>query len=144
MEEPEDVPEHLETKPKKSYKIYSVQDEDMVLSVSQENKLAIAKWSGDASQKFHIHHENGKYAFVVESLNAGICLFQDKKDNAVQVITDAGKHESSWFEITRMNKGKWANKAYVIRTHAPNKALDVAGGKVVPGKAVLQYNYHGG
>lgn len=72
--------------------------------------------------------EGNKFAFVNSSKNAGLCVFQDNKNNSADVVVDLGKHPSSWFEVVRNIQGKWANRAYIIKTHAATKALDIEGG----------------
>ena len=142
-EEIEDVPAKFQPQPKTSYKVVSVLDEDKCLSV-KDNKVELGTFKGDKTQIFDIHCEQDKYAFVCTANNSGLCIFEDKQDNGAQIVTDAGKHTSSWFTLARAEKGKWANKAYLIKTHAGNRAFDIAGGKAEDGKKVLQYNIHQG
>jgi len=59
-------------------------------------------------------------------------------------VVDLGKHPSSWFEVVRATAGKWANRAYVIKTHATTKVLDIEGGVANEGQRVFQYELHGG
>ena len=143
VEHPE-VSDKFQANPNIMYKISSILDDKIVLTVNQENKLIVDKHHNHKDQHFHIYQENNKFAFVVASNNSGLCIFQDKQDNGAQIITDAGKHGSSWFEITRAEKGPFAKKGYLIKTHAGNRALDIAGGKAETGKNVLQYNIHEG
>lgn len=110
----------------------------------KDNKIEVGTFSGDKSQIFDIHCEQDKYAFVCTANNSGLCIFEDKQDNGAQIVTDGGKHTSSWFTLARAEKGKWTNKAYLIKTHAGNRAFDIAGGKAEDGKKVLQYNIHQG
>jgi hypothetical protein len=44
----------------------------------------------------------------------------------------------------RVTQGKWANKAYHIKTHGVNQALDICGGKCEDGTQIVQYDIHGG
>jgi len=59
-----------------------------------------------------------------------MCIFQDNKANNVDVVVDAGKHTSSWFEVTRNTQGKWANRAYSFKTHA-GKVIDAFGNTLI-------------
>jgi hypothetical protein len=139
-----DLPAVFEPKPNTPYKVVSVLDETKCLTVSQDGKLQIHTFKNEPNQKFNIRWEGKKFAFVVQSLDSALCLFQDKQDNGAQIIVDKDQHTSSWFEISLGEKGKWAKKAYIIKTHAGNRALDIAGGKAEEGKNVLQYNIHQG
>ena len=76
--------------------------------------------------------------------NHGLCVDQDKKDNAAKIVAHEGKHGSSWFEVVRADNGQYANKGYLIKTHTGNMAFDIAGGQAEEGKPVLQYNIHQG
>jgi hypothetical protein len=116
-------------------------DEDKCLTI-KDNKAVLGTFNNGKNQLFEIHEENGKYAFVCAENNSGLCIFQDKQDNAAEIITDGGKHSSSWFTLSRAEKGHLTNKAYLIKTHANGKALDVAGGKPEDCKKILQYNIH--
>jgi len=139
-----DLPAVFEPKPNTHYKIASVLDENQCLTVNQEGKLQIHAFKNQPNQKFSVRWENKKFAFVVQSIESALCIFQDKQDNGAQIIVDKDQHASSWFEVSLGEKGKWAKKAYLIKTHAGNRALDIAGGKAEEGKAVLQYNIHQG
>lgn len=46
---------------------------------------------------------------------------------------DANKHDSSWFEIHRTEKGDFRKKGYLIKTFAENKGFDIRGGKAEEG-----------
>ena len=59
-------------------------------------------------------------------------------------VVDGGKHPSSWFEVVRVSQGKWANKAYQIKTHAGNQGLDICGGQCQDGMQIIQYQLTGG
>lgn len=139
-----DVKPQFEANPKILYKIFSILNPNMVLTVNKDNKLEVDKHHNHKNQHFHIYTEGNKFAFVAQHNDHGLCIFEDKQDNALNIITDAGKHTSSWFEITRVEKGDFANKGYIIKTHANGRCLDIAGGKAEEGKAVLQYNIHEG
>ena len=67
--------------------------------------------------------KSGKVALVACSNNSGLCVLKDDKDNNAQIITDSDKKDSSWFTIARADKGKYANKGYLIKTFVGNKAL---------------------
>ena len=115
-------------------------NEEKCLSV-KDNKIEVGTFSGDKSQVFDIYCEQDKFAFVCTANNSGLCIFEDKQDNGAQIVTDSGRHTSSWFTLARAEKGKWANKAYLIKTHA-GTVVDIAGGKSEDGKKVLQFNLH--
>lgn len=115
----------------------------MLTADKTTNKITIKTFVGDATQKFSIYTEQGKFAFVASSTQSGLCIFQDNKNNCGEAVTDGGKHPSSWFEVTRATTGKWANRAYLIKTHVGTRVLDVAGGKAEEGKPVLQYDLTG-
>jgi hypothetical protein len=143
-EEHPEVPADFQPKPNTFYKVVSVMNDEKVLTVGKDNILHLDTFKKEANQKFSLSWDKNKYALVVASTKGGLCIFQDKKDNGAQITTDAGTHLSSWFEIVRHDKGKWAKKAYIIKTHSNGMALDVAGGKPEDGKNVLQYKIHGG
>lgn len=111
----------------------------MVISVNKENKVVISRHHGKQEQHFHLYPDNNKFGIVDKKSNSGLCIFQDKPDNAAPIITDSGKHTSSWFQIERIENGPFAHKAYHIKTHA-GKCLDVAGGKIEEGAGVIQAN----
>jgi len=48
------------------------------------------------------------------------------------------------FNSADLPRATGTKKAYIIKTHAGNKALDIAGGKANEGSPVIQYNIHGG
>lgn len=139
-----DVKPQFEVNSKIMYKICSILNPNFVLTVNKDGKAEVEKNHNKKNQHFHIYQENNKFAFVCQQNDHGLCIFQDKPDNAAPIITDAGKHASSWFEVQRADKGEFANKGYLIKTHAGTRAFDIAGGKVEEGKAVLQYNIHQG
>ena len=111
------------------YKVTSILNPNMVLTVDKDSKLVIEKHHNNKNQHFHIFHENNKFSFVDQKNNSGLCIFQDKVDNAVEIIADNGKHNSSWFEVVRADKGPFAHKGYLIKTLAGNRCLDIAGGQ---------------
>jgi thioredoxin reductase len=126
-----------------SYKIVSVLDKSKALSADQGNKIVVRTFNNEPSQKFHIFLEHHKYAFTATHNNANICVQDDTKNNAAEIAVVPGKHHSNWFEISVVTTGKWANRAYIIKTHAGNRALDIAGGQATEGQKVLQYDLHG-
>ena len=77
-------------------------------------------------------------ALVACSNNSGLCIFKDDKTNNAQVITDSNKKESSFVTVVRADKGKYANKGYLIKTFAGNKTFDVMGGALDEGKNIIQ------
>lgn len=61
-------------------------------------------------------------------------------DNQVDIITTQGNHISNWFDIVRVQHGKYANKAYLIITHARDKCLDIRNGRFEEGQVVHQFS----
>jgi hypothetical protein len=118
-------------------------DSNKGLTIDKTNKLSLHTYTGDASQKFFIGSEQNRHTFQSFANHWNLAVFQDKKDNGAEVLTDAGKHGSNLFELARASNGKWANKAYLIKTHAGNRGLDIAGGKAEEGKPVIQWDIHG-
>lgn len=115
----------------------------MSLTVDKKsNEATVSEYKGTPFQKFSITVENGKYALVLPKNNNALCIFGDKIDNDAKVVMDPGQHKSSWFDIITADKGPYAKKGYIIKTHSNGKALDIAGGKVEEGKSVIQYNVH--
>jgi hypothetical protein len=132
-------------KPHTIYKVVSVLDHTKALTVDRKsNELAVNTYNGDPFQKFSIMEEHHKFALTLPCNKNALCVFGDKKDNAAHIVADPGKHGSSWFELVRAEKGEYAHRAYLIKTHAGNRAFDIAGGKAEEGKKVLQYNIHEG
>ena len=114
----------------------------MALTVTKDNKLEISKDVNHKTQHFFIYPENGKFCIVDQKNNTGLCIFQDNQENGAHIISDPNKHTSSLFEIVRADKGPFANRGYLIKTHAANRCLDISGGHAEEGKPVLQYNIH--
>jgi hypothetical protein len=130
--------------PNSSYKIVSVQDESKCITVGPDGILHLNTFKKEPSQKFTFNQNNNRFSLNVTSTKNYLCIYQDKKDNGLKIITDPATQASSWFEVVRHDKGQWANKAYVIKTHSEGMALDVSGGKPEEGKDILQYKIHGG
>jgi hypothetical protein len=126
-----------------TYKIVSVLDKSKALSVDQGNKVVVHTFNNEPSQKFNIFLEHHKYGFTATHNHAGLSVNGDTKDNAAEIVAVPGKHHSNWFEIAVVTNGKWANRGYIIKTHAGNRALDIAGGQATEGQKVLQYDFHG-
>lgn len=142
-EELGEVSVHPQVNDQTIYKIVSILDPSFALTVNKKsNEVEVHAYEGNPFQKFKVHAENGKYALITPKNNQALCVFGDKQDNAAKIVSDPGKHNSSWFDIVRVDKGPYANKGYIIKTHAGNRAFDLAGGKAVDGKAILQYNIH--
>ena len=119
-----DVPPAFQPKAGTAYQIKSLLDESKCLTVSNDKKLHINTYKGEISQKFNIFSDKtGKIALVACSNNSGLCIFKDDKSNNAQVVTDSDKKGSSWFTIVRADKGKFANKGYLIKTFIGTKAL---------------------
>ena len=138
-----DLPQHPVTNPGTIYKIVSSLDPALSLTVDKKsNELSVAPYKGTPFQRFTITAENGKYALVVAKNKNALCVFGDSQDNSAKVVMDPGKHNSSWFDIVTADKGPYAKKGYLIKTHSNGKALDIAGGKAEEGKPVIQYNIH--
>lgn len=107
------------------------------------NEVIVKTYSGNSMQKFNLHHnEQNKYALVLPENKNALCVLGDKQDNAVQIISDPGQHNSSWFEIVRADKGNYAQKGYLIKTHGVDKTFDISGSKAEDGKKVWQHNIH--
>lgn len=138
-----DVDVHFKVNSKILYKISSILDKQMVLTVNNDMKLEVTKHHNNKNQHFHIYQEGNKFAIVDQKSEVGLCIFQDKKDNGVQVMADKDKHTSSWFEFVRADKGPFAHKGYLIKTHA-NRGFDMAGNKDHEVKTLLQYDIHEG
>lgn len=111
------------------------------LTIGNDHGARISDYTGDASQRFMIMQEGGKFAFVVSSFQEGLCVFKDGQENGAKIVSDSGRHPSSWFEIVRASAGEWQNKAYKIKTFA-HRALDVCEGKTDNGTPVLQWSEH--
>ena len=96
-----------------------------------DNKLHINTYKNTKEQKFSIHWDKGKnkYAFIASNNNSRFYLNKDSHDNQVDIITVPGNHVSNWFDIARVQHGRWAGKAYLIITHAKDKCLDIRNGK---------------
>jgi len=77
---------------------------------------------------------------VAESNNCGLCVYQDSKDNKGIVLTDGGRHISSWFDIVPVKDGVWEGKAYVILTHCFGKCLDIFESKMINDSDVVQFD----
>lgn len=108
------------------------------------NKLSIKTYSGDANQKFNIYTEQNKFAFVASFNQWGLCIYKDSKQSMGEPVVDGSRHPSSWFEVVRASEGKWANKAYQIKTHAGSQGLDICGGKCEDGIQIIQYQLNAG
>jgi ribosomal protein S6E (S10) len=134
------VPANFKPDANIAYRIVSALDKKKALTVdAQKSEVVIRNFSGNDNQKFTIILEKHKYAFVTPNKNA-LCIFGDKQDNLAPVVSDPGKHNSSWFEIARAKDGPLATKGYVIKTHANGKTLDITGGQPIEGKPVIQNN----
>lgn len=124
------------------YKILSAINTSKALTVGNNDHGArISDYTGDASQRFTIVQDGAKFALVVSSLQEALCVFKDGQENGGKIVSDSGKHPSSWFEIVRASAGEWQNKAYKIKTFA-HRALDIFEGKTENGTAVLQWSEH--
>lgn len=135
------VPANLKPDPNTNYKIVSILNKNKALTINQKGEAVLQKFAATDNQKFNIHHEKHKYALVTPNKNA-LCIFGDKQENDAHVVSDPGKHNSSWFEIVRADKGPFQNRGYIIKTHANGKALDISGGKAIEGKPINQYTLH--
>lgn len=60
------------------------------------------------------------------------------------MVTDPGQHDSSWFGITRVSNGAYANRGYLINTFSNGKSLDIEGGNTKNGANVVQFSIHNG
>ena len=60
-----------------TYKILSALNTSKALTVGNDRALRISDYNGDASQRFSIFQDNGKFAFVVNSFQEGLCVFKD-------------------------------------------------------------------
>lgn len=130
-------------KPKSYYKIVSALDPTKVLTLNPNNlELQVKTFDDEANQKFSIHSENEKFGLVACGTQNGLCVLGDKVANSAKVIADPAKHLSNWFDIVRTEKGPFAYKGYIIKTHAGTMALDISGGKAEDNKPVVQYNIH--
>ena len=119
-----EVPKVFTAKAGTAYKINSLLQQNKVLTVSNDKKLHINSYKGEISQKFNVYVDKaGKVALVACSNNSGLCILKDDKNNGAQVVTDSDKKGSSWFTVVRADKGKYANKGYLIKTFVGTKAI---------------------
>lgn len=61
------------------YKVLSVLNTTKALTVSNDRTLRLSDYTGDASQKFTLYPEGNKVAFVVSSLQEGLCVLKDSQ-----------------------------------------------------------------
>jgi len=130
--------------PNTSYKISSTVDLTKVLTITKDNKARYAADKGDPSQKFKIYQNNGTYAFVVESSNAGLCVAQDGTTNGVEIVASPSQSPSSWFTLDKCTQGVWANKGYILKTHTKKHGVDLTSETTPEGFRVLLWEIHGG
>lgn len=58
------------------------------------------------------------------------------------MVADPGQYDSSWFGITRVSNGEYANRGYAINTFTNGKSLDIEGGSTKNGANVVQFGAH--
>lgn len=117
------MPANLKPDANTAYKIVSILNSKKVLTIDpKKGEVSIKDFTGSDNQKFNIFLEKHKYAFITPNKYA-LCIFGDKQDNDAPVVSDPGKHNSSWFEIQRADKGHFQNRGYIIKTHSNGKAL---------------------
>jgi hypothetical protein len=114
-----------------------------VLTITKDNKARYAADKGDSSQKFKIYQNNGTYAFVVESSNAGLCIAQDGVNNGAEVIASPSQSASSWFALDKCTQGVWANKGHIIKTHTKKHAVDLTSDTTPEGNKIVIWETHG-
>jgi hypothetical protein len=137
----QEVPANFTSTNNTTYKILSAVNTSKALTVGNDHSARISDYTGDASQRFMIMQDGAKFAFVVGSFQEGLCVLKDAQENGGKIVSDSGKHASSWFEVVRASAGEWQNKAYKIKTFA-HRALDVSEGRTDNGTAVLQWSEH--
>lgn len=119
-----DVPAQFTPVANTDYRVVTILNSNKALTVTNQGKLTISDYVGDATQKFKLYQNGAKFAFVVQSSNTGLCVNMDSKDDGADLKSDPGQHPSSWFDITKNSQGKYPNKGYLINSHA-GKSLDI-------------------
>lgn len=104
--------------------------------------LVLDSFKGGNNQKFAIYGNNGKYAFVNTETNAAIYVSNDANKDGAPLAVDSNQHQSSFFEIFKINKGQYAGKAFYIKTFS-GKGLDIFEGRTTPGTPIIQWAIHG-
>ena len=76
-----DVAPNVEVNGDHLFKISSVLNKNLVLTLNKENKLVLDKHHNKPNQHFNLHFENNKFAIVDKKSKSGLCIFQDKADD---------------------------------------------------------------
>lgn len=92
-----DVPANFVPVTGTHYRIVSIADPSKCLTVAQDHGLLLKTYTGDASQRFTVMPQNGKFAFIVQSTSTALCVYLDNKQDGGLIKVDGGKHDSSWF-----------------------------------------------
>ena len=139
-----EVPQYFAPQPNTFYRIVNSRETSKALTIANDSfhTLTISNYQGQPNQKFQIIQQANKYAFIVQSTQTALCIFQDNSQDGGRVLVDPGKHLSSWFDIARIPNGEFANKGYTINTFAVGKSLDIEGGNTANGTSVLQFGTH--
>lgn len=131
--------------PTVAYKVYSLVDPTQVLTLQPgTNKLILDTYKAAPNQLFHVYNDNLKYAFVNVASNLGLHIEGENQGDGGVIKGDPAPHPSSYFTIEPITQGKHAGRACYIKTFAAEKALDILGGKCIPGNPVAQWKFHGG